>query len=106
MLFDCNKYEQAVGPAKACQDCLKLFIEDEKNEIFLRKKAEDLYAWIGYSEADIDELFKLRDYDTCIFMLDVLEKYPLDCASDFNLIMRYSDAYNSLVYQKSFINKS
>jgi len=103
MSFNIKKYEQSVGPAYACQLSLKLFIEDNKNELSLREKAELLYEWLGYSEADIDFLFELQSYEICLFMIDVLEKYPLTNTNDSNLMMQYNDAYDSLIYQKNII---
>lgn len=96
-----NKYEKAVGPLFACQLAIKLFIEDTTNSAETCLHAETIYKWLGSVECSVNELFAVS-YDNSIFILDALEKYQIK-TSDSNLLLNYSDAIESLKYQKSLI---
>lgn len=88
----------AVGPLRASQISLELFIADFNNDISLRKYAETIYGWLGELECTIDELFEICD-EKSNFVLDVLHKYPIKTINS-NLIMNYGEAIESLEYQK------
>lgn len=98
MEFNPDKYENAVGPMRAAQISLQLFIADFNNDVPLRKYAETIYEWLGKAECTIDELFEICDKKSH-FVLDVLHKYPINTI-DSNLIMNYDDAVESLEFQK------
>lgn len=98
MEFNPEKYENAVGPMRAAQISLQLFITDTNNSISLRKDAETIYEWLGKAECTIDELFEISD-EKSNFILNVLHKYPIN-TNNSNLIMNYCDAIESLEYQK------
>jgi len=98
MSFDIKtkSYHQDFGPIYACLFSLKLFIEDNKNEMSLRKKAKDLWEWFDGFEVEVDDIAFLRGYEMCLFMIDVLEKYPLTNKNNSNFVMKYDDAYDPL----------
>jgi hypothetical protein len=101
MTFDIDKYEKAVGPMRACQLCLILFIEDNKNELSKKKYAETLYEWLGIVEITVEEMFEIS-YEKSDFILEVLKKYHLGW-KDSNLLINYGDALDSLTYQKNIL---
>ena len=98
--YDFSKYEQAVGPAYAAQQSLKLFIEDKDNMSDKREYALMLYNWLGTSDVTIDELGNITSYANAIFILETMEKYNIITPSTTsNVIMSYSDAIESLRFQ-------
>lgn len=103
MEFNSNKYENAVGPMRAAQISLQLFIADTNNSISLRKYAETIYEWLGKAECTIDELFEICN-ERSNFILDVLHKYPIN-TNNSNLIINYGEAVESLEFQKNYIVK-
>ena len=98
MEFNPDKYENAVGPMRAAQISLQLFITDTNNDVSLRKDAETIYEWLGKAECTIDELFEIC-CEKSNFVLDILHKYQINTTNS-NLIMNYSDAIESLEFQK------
>lgn len=98
MEFNPNKYENAVGPMRAAQISLQLFITDFNNDVSLRKYAETIYEWLGKAECTIDELFEICN-ERSNFILDVLHKYPIN-TNNSNLIMNYNEAIETLEFQK------
>ena len=98
--YDFSNYEQAVGPAFAAQQSLKLLIEDKDTMTDKREYALMLYDWLGTSDVTIDELGNITSYANAIFILETMEKYNIITPSTTsNVIMSYSDAIESLRFQ-------
>ena len=92
------KHEKAVGPLGTIQISLQMSANDMSNDINKRKYANELVEWIGNIEVSIDELFEFS-YVKSNFILDTLEKYEIK-STNSNILMNYSDAIESLRYQK------
>ena len=88
----------AIGPMRAAQISLELFITDTNNDISLRKYAETIFKWLGELECTIDELFEICS-EKSNFVLNVLHKYPIKSINS-NLLMNYGDTVESLEFQK------
>jgi len=101
MEIELNKYEKAVGPMRASQLSLQLFIEDTTNNLGKRKYAETIYELLGSLELTIDELFE-ESYEKSVFILEILKKYELN-KFDSNIILNYIDAVESLTYQQQHL---
>jgi hypothetical protein len=108
--FGIRKYQQDLGPEYACSLSLELYIEDNKNTLYIEdnknkrsliKKAEELYKWFG-GEVDVDDLIDFNGYEMCLFMIDVLEKYPITNTNYPDFVMQYGDAYHSVISQKKY----
>ena len=95
--IDLTGYAKGVGPIYACQECLKLYINDKTNEYITRRFGQLIYEWLGTLDCTIDELLDLSLVKTK-FILMALEKYKPD-TTDSDLVMNYGEAVESLTYQ-------
>lgn len=93
--FGLSSCARGVGPIYACQECIKLYINDKSN--VLRSYARQIYKWLGTVECTIDELSNLSIGKTEI-ILCILELYKPE-TTDSNLLMNYEEALSSLTYQ-------
>lgn len=99
MEFEQSKYEKAVGPMRAAQLSIQMYVEDTSNDLSERKYAERIYEWLGTIECSVDELFEVS-HDKSLFILKTLEKYKVNTL-DSNIILNFNDVIESLKYQNN-----